>query len=208
MTSKVVQPAVQNWDKHMGTGKAAARHPNTFRSGKVSGFAYVLLLVIVASIGLLSASSLSIGSQVTRRDAERELLAIGAEFEQALKSYAGVSETTGSLARGIGPRSLQDLIKDPRFPGLKRHLRQIYADPLTGRVQWGLVIAPGGFIVGIYSSAEGIPIRRTGFEPGQVSFENAESYAGWMFGLPNASLPGTRKTVTTAESVSNTSGFQ
>ena len=208
MTSKVVQPAVQNWGKHMGTGKAAARHPNTFRSGKVSGFAYVLLLVIVATIGLLSAFSLSIGSQVTRRDAERELLAIGNEFEQALKSYAAVGVSAGGLARGVGPRTLQDLIKDPRFPGLKRHLRQIYADPLTGRVQWGLVIAPGGSIVGIYSSAEGIPIRRTGFEPGQVSFENAESYAGWMFGLPNASLPGTRKTVTTAESVSNTSKFR
>lgn len=188
----------------MGTGNAAAWRRSTFPPAKVSGFAYVLLLIIVATIGLLSASSLSIGSQVTRRDAERELLAIGAEFEQALKSYAAASGSSGSPARGVGPRSLQDLMKDPRFPGLKRHLRQIYADPLTGRVQWGLVIAPGGSIVGIYSSAEGIPIRRTGFEPGQVSFTNAESYAGWIFGLPNASLPGTRKAVTTAESDSKT----
>lgn len=184
----------------MGNGETAARRRNTFRAARVSGFAYVLLLIIVATIGLLSASSLSIGSQVTRRDAERELLAIGNEFEQALKSYAAVSGGAGGLARGVGPRNLQDLIKDPRFPGLKRHLRQIYADPLTGRAQWELVIEPGGSIVGVFSAAEGIPIQRTGFEPAKASFENAESYASWIFGLPNASFPGTRKTSSNAES--------
>ena len=183
----------------MGNGKAAEWRRSTFCTGKCSGFAYVLLLIIVATIGLLSASSLSIGSQVTRRDAERELLAIGNEFEQALKSYAAGGGNAGSLGRGVGPRSLQDLIKDPRFPGLKRHLRQIYADPLTGRAKWGLVIEPGGSIVGIYSSAEGIPIQRTGFEPGKDSFENATSYDNWVFGLRNGSLLGTRKTSLNAE---------
>jgi type II secretory pathway pseudopilin PulG len=192
----------------MGTGKADARCRGFFRTTKVSGFAYVLLLIIVATIGLLSASSLSIGSQVTRRDAEHELLAIGNEFEQALNSYARVSGTTGNLARGVGPRSLQDLLKDPRFPGLKRHLRQIYADPLTGRAQWGLVIEPGGSIVGIYSSAAGIPIQRTGFEPDRVSFENAESYANWIFGLSSASLVGARRASSNAESVSNINEFR
>lgn len=184
----------------MWTGKAVTGRRSTFRPAKESGFAYLLLLIVVAMIGLLSASSLSIGSQVTRRDAERELLAIGSEFEQALKSYAAVSGSPGGLARGVGPRSLQDLMKDPRFPGLKRHLRQIYADPLTGRAQWGLVIEPGGSIVGIYSLVEGVPIQRTGFEASKVSFENAESYASWIFGLPNASFPGTRKTSSNAES--------
>lgn len=183
----------------MGNGETAARRRNTFRAARVSGFAYVLLLIIVATIGLLSASSLSIGSQVTRRDAERELLAIGNEFEQALKSYAAVSGGAGSLARGVGPRSLQDLIKDPRFPGLKRHLRQLYADPLTGRVHWGLITDPGGAIVGVYSSAEGVPIQRTGFEITKAGFENAESYAGWVFGLPNANLPGNRRGALTTQ---------
>lgn len=191
----------------MGTGKAAAWRRSTFPPAKVSGFAYVLLLIIVATVGLLSASSLSIGSQVTRRDAERELLAIGAEFEQALKSYAAASGSSGSPARGVGPRSLQDLMKDPRFPGLKRHLRQLYTDPLTGRAQWGLVIEPGGSIIGIYSSARGIPIQRTGFESGKVSFENAESYANWIFGLPNALFPGTRKTSLNPASASKTDEF-
>lgn len=185
----------------MATGNNAVKRRTTLNPIKASGFAYVLLLITVAIIGLLSASSLSIGGQITRRDAERELLAIGNEFEQALKSYAAGGSGSVSPAFGTGPRSLQDLIKDPRFPGVRRHLRQIYADPLTGKADWGLVIEPGGSIVGVYSQAEGIPIQRTGFEPSKITFENAESYAVWRFGLTNALRHGTRKTSSGAEAV-------
>lgn len=153
---------------------------------------------------MLSAASLSVGSQISRRDAERELLATGAEFEQALKSYAGVSGNSGQAIGGFGPQTLEDLLKDPRFPSIKRHLRQIYTDPLTGRSEWGLVKTPGGFIVGVYSMADGAPIQRTGFEPAKAGFENAQSYADWVFGLPMASLPNSQRSSTVAESAART----
>lgn len=170
---------------------------------KSGGFAYVLLLIGVATIGMLSAASLSTGSQISRRDAERELLATGVEFEQALKSYAGVSGNSGQAIGGLGPQTLEELLKDSRFPGMKRHLRQIYTDPLTGRNEWGLVKAPGGFIVGVYSLAEGVPIQRSGFEPAKAGFENAQSYADWIFGLPMASLPNNHRSATAAEPAAN-----
>lgn len=158
------------------------------------GFAYLLLLITVAILGLLSASSLSIGAQVSRRDAERELIAIGNEFEQALKSYAGISGNLQAATAGAtGPGTLEDLLKDPRFPSVKRHLRQIYVDPLTGRVEWGVVRTPSGSIVGIYSLADGVPIQRSGFDATRSAFENANSYGAWIFGFADANFPGNRR---------------
>ena len=175
------------------------KRPQRLRA-RAAGFAYVFLLMTVALIGLFSAASVSLGSQASRREAERELLAVGAEFEQALKSYAGVSGGAGAGIHARGPQALEDLLKDARVPSLKRHLRQIYADPLTGRQEWGLVRAPGGFIVGVYSTAAGVPIQRAGFEAAKAEFENADAYAAWVFGLPAAALPGARRGTTAAES--------
>lgn len=159
----------------MGTGR---RRP--------LGFAYVLLLVVIALLGLLASASLSLGAAMARRDAERQLLAIGLEFQQALRSYAGVPPSATLPVAGRGPRTLEELLKDPRVPGTRRHLRQIYADPLTGRTDWGLVRDAQGHILGIHSMAQGLPIQRTAFEPTLASFEDAGSYHQWVFGLPMA----------------------
>ena len=151
---------------------------NGKRIATASGFAYVLLLVAIAVIGLTASASLSLGANMARRDAEQQLLAIGLEFQAALRSYSGGS--------GQGPRELEDLLKDPRSLGIRRHLRQIYADPLTGQAEWGTVKDAAGTVIGVYSRAEGQPIRQTGFEPALASFGEADSYAQWVFGLPAA----------------------
>ena len=157
----------------MGTGRRRQR-----------GFAYVLLLVAIAMLAMLASASLSLGAVMARRDAERQLLAIGQEFQQALRSYAGVPAAATLPASARGPRTLEELLKDPRVPGTRRHLRQIYADPLTGRTDWGLVRDAQGHIMGIHSMAQGLPIQRTAFEPALASFEEAGSYHQWVFGLP------------------------
>lgn len=151
-----------------------------------AGFAYVLLLVAVSVIGIVAGSSLSLGSQMARRDTEQSLLAIGLEFEHALRAYAGVLENATSVSAAHGPRTLEELLKDPRTPATRRYLRQIYADPMTGRETWGLVKDPAGFIVGVYSLSEGRPIKQAGFETARVDFEEAQTYAAWVFGLPRA----------------------
>lgn len=160
-------------------------------SRSVSGFAYVLLLVAIALIGVAASASLSLGASMARRDAERHLLAVGLEYQQALRSYAGVPGGAVIATGSRGPRELEDLLKDPRGPGTKRHLRQIYTDPLTGRNDWAVLRDAGGYISGIHSAAAGQPIQTTGFEPPLASFEGAERYSEWIFGLPLALRPGT-----------------
>lgn len=148
---------------------------------RTSGFAYVLLLLAVALIAIVATSAISLGAMMARRDAERELLAIGAEFQQALRSYAGVPMGTPVPGAGLGPRSLEELLKDPRVPGIRRHLRRVHADPLTGRNEWGLVLDPHGQIIGVHSLANGKPIQRAGFASRFPAFENADSYRQWVF---------------------------
>lgn len=149
------------------------------------GFAYLVLLLAIALLGLTASASISLGAAMARRDAERQLLAMGLEFQQALRSYSGISAAAPS---GRGPRTLEDLLKDPRVPGTRRHLRQVYVDPLTGRAEWGLLRDPQGHIVGVHSLAMGKPLQRTGFEPLLANFEQAESYEQWIFGLPLPAL--------------------
>ena len=149
------------------------------------GFAYVLLLIVIAVLGIVAGNTVSLGSQISRRDAEQSLLAIGGEFEAALRSYAGIGNALNA-PNARGPRALEDLLKDPRSASIRRHLRQIYADPLTGKAEWGLVKDASGAIVGVYSLADGQPIKRSGFETRQAHFEEALTYQTWIFGLPEA----------------------
>lgn len=154
------------------------------RTGRrgLRGVAYLLLLLAVALIGLSSAAAIRLGAVAARRDAEQSLLAAGTEFQRALFSYAAVATST----TGRGPRTLSELLRDPRLPGVLRHLRQIYADPLTGKADWHLVTDQEGFIIGLYSVADGVPIKRAEFQTQLIGFEEAESYRDWVFGLPGA----------------------
>ena len=90
------------------------------RTGSVPdqrGFAYLLLLLAVALIGVAASAAVTLGAAMARRDAEQQLLAIGVEFQQALRSYAGVPVGAVMPTGGRGPRSLEDLLKDPTRAG-------------------------------------------------------------------------------------------
>ena len=134
-------------------------------------------------IGLTSAFSLSAGATIARRDAELTLLSIGSEFEAGLRSYAGVGLLAGSVIGARGPRTLSELLRDNRSPQIKRHLRQIYVDPMTGKEGWGLVRDSEGFIIGVYSLSNDMPIQQDGFELRRAHFEGAKTYSAWVFGL-------------------------
>jgi type II secretory pathway pseudopilin PulG len=155
------------------------------------GFAYIFLLIAVAIVAGASANALSEGSTAGRRHAEQELLVVGQAFEAALYSYAGqrnaVRPAPSQNAIGLqGPESLEELLLDPRVPQPVRHLRKLYADPLTGGREWGLVRDIAGRIVGIHSLSGAAPIKMTGFPPPLAHFEQASTYQDWVFGLPGA----------------------
>ena len=154
------------------------------RSGRQAGqgqggFTYIGLLIIVAIISLGATASLGSGVVIQQRLAEAELLAIGLEFRQALQSYSDATP----LGQAPAPRELAELLRDPRYPGVRRHLRRIYPDPLTGTPEWGIVRFPDGRIAGIHSLKKSPTIRRTGFPTGLEGFAQAERYDEWVFAL-------------------------
>lgn len=156
------------------------------------GYSYLWLLLVIALIAAGSSAVLELQQTVARRDKEKELLWIGRQFVVALESYrTAQSYEVGSIqaaaSPGSDPRhypaSLEELLKDPRFPGTKRHLRRIFADPVMGKTEWGLV-RRSGRIVGIHSLSSEKPIKQDGFEPNEVSFAGAEHYSNWVFAAP------------------------
>jgi type II secretory pathway pseudopilin PulG len=144
------------------------------------GFSYLFMLFLVAllSVGLLAGRD--VDKTTLRRSQERELLFIGRQFQNALASY---SQIAGGNGFNNYPASLDELVEDKRFPTMKRHLRKIYADPITGKTDWGL-IKSGDRIVGVYSLADGVPLKQGGFENDQANFAGAARYSDWIFSWP------------------------
>ncbi len=142
------------------------------------GFTYVGLIVLVAIIGMVTATTLKLGSLMQRRAAEEALLDVGAAFGDALKSYANAS-TPGQR---LTPATLEELLLDPRFPTPRRHLRQIYADPITGEAKWGLLRGVDKVgIVAVYSLSDARPIKLANFDPRFVGFDNRQRLSDWKF---------------------------
>lgn len=143
------------------------------------GFTYLGLLITLAIIAIASTATIQLGSVVQRRVAEEELLAIGMEFRAALISYANATPP----GQPRSPKALQDLLKDPRYPNIRRHLRRLYADPITGKEEWGIVSAldGSGGIAGVHSLSERKPVKVGNFGSAFLGFEDAVSYQDWKF---------------------------
>ena len=167
------------------------------------GFAFLFTLLLVALLGLGLVVASDLDSTLARRERELALLQIGHEFRQALARYA-----TGrpGVAGGAYPLRLDDLVLDPR--GLKpvRHLRRLYADPITGQADWGLIRA-GGRIVGVYSLSVAQPMRQDGFDDDDANFKGASRYRDWVFLHPagRSLLPAGAATAASAASAASLS---
>ena len=143
-----------------------------------AGFTYVGLVFFVAMLGLVGAATLKVDALLRRAAAEQDLLEIGAEFSEALRSYAAATP------RGYPPvpPTLQDLLKDPRFPGTRRHLRKIFVDPVTGKSEWGIVYQGDKVgVLAVYSLSQAQPLKLANFDARFQNFENKEHLSEWTF---------------------------
>lgn len=143
------------------------------------GLIYIWVLLSVALIGLGLTVAVEVDATNTRRDKEKELLAIGRQFRVAIRSYYETPNASG-LA-GEYPARLEDLVEDTRGAKLHRHLRKVFVDPMTNQAQWG-VIKAGTRIVGVYSLSEVMPIKQDGFEADDAEKKGAQKYSQWVFG--------------------------
>ncbi|PLY46321.1 type II secretion system pseudopilin PulG [Janthinobacterium sp. ROICE36] len=144
------------------------------------GFTYLGLIILVAILGLVGAAGLKMGSLLQRQAAEQELLDIGAQFADALQSYAGATPA----GQPQQPQNLAALLRDPRFPQVRRHLRKLYVDPITGRAEWGLLYQPGSTgIIGVHSLSQAAPLKVANFEARFTGFEGKVHFSEWRFML-------------------------
>jgi type II secretory pathway pseudopilin PulG len=142
--------------------------------GPTRGFAYLSVLFAVA----VMAGGLALAGEVWHtsalREKEAELLHVGNQYRKAIERYylSGPRQY---------PRSLADLLQDPRKPVTERHLRRLYPDPIAGGNEWGLIKAPDGGIMGVHSLSEQKPFKSAHFRSRDQAFENATRYADWKF---------------------------
>lgn len=140
------------------------------------GFTYIGLLIMIAISGIALAGVGIVWHQDTQREREKELLFIGEEYRKAIGSYY---ENSPSDAKQF-PKTLNDLILDSRFPGIKRHIRKLYVDPMLREEPWGIALQQGQ-IIGIYSVSKQSPIKKTRFPVQFEAFSMAEEYSDWKF---------------------------
>ena len=141
------------------------------------GFTYLTAMFAVAVAGLLLAGTGEIWSQSRQREKERELLFIGGQFRDAIALY--YQRTPGMIKRY--PESIDELLEDKRYLSMQRYLRKIYVDPFTGNSQWGLVPAPGGGVMGIYSLSGQAAIKTENFSLRDAGLEGGSRYSDWKF---------------------------
>jgi type II secretory pathway pseudopilin PulG len=141
------------------------------------GFTYIGVLVLVALMGIALAAAGQVWHTLQQREKEQELLFIGNQFRLALSRYAG--HTPGQARRA--PLHLEELLRDPRHPGVQRYLRKIYLDPMTGSAEWGLITGPDGEIYGVHSLSGAEPLKKSNFRLADRHFEGKMKYSDWVF---------------------------
>ena len=153
---------------------------------RAAGFTYLTVLFIVALMGLGLALVGEVWHTAAVREREVVLLHVGEQYRKAIERYvlAGPRQY---------PRALEDLLMDPRKPGTERYLRRLYPDPITNNDDWGLVKAPDGGVMGVFSRSENEPLKVAGFRLVQKAFEGAEKYADWKFVFVPVAAPAARK---------------
>jgi type II secretory pathway pseudopilin PulG len=149
------------------------------------GFTYLAMLLAVALIGIGLSAAAEVWSQSRQREKEQELLFIGDQFRRAIGLY--YERTPGSVRRY--PQRLEELLEDDRYLTRQRYLRRIFADPITGEREWGIVVAPEGGIMGVFSRSADRPLKTANFSEADKAFEGASRYSQWRFTYEPASIP-------------------
>jgi type II secretory pathway pseudopilin PulG len=151
-----------------GTGRENAQRATE------GGFTYIGILVAVSVMGLLLVQVGRVWATTERREREMELLFVGDQIRAAIGAYF----TNGRRY----PVSLEDLLEDRRLPVMRRYLRRLYADPITGRADWRLIVSPtDGGIMGVASNSQLTPIKNAGFDVRDAAFEGSDCYCSWQF---------------------------
>ncbi|TRO82429.1 hypothetical protein [Trichloromonas acetexigens] len=144
--------------------------------GNQRGVTLLTVLVMVVVIGLTLGMAGTNWRALMQREREEELFWRGDQYRRAIESYQQVNH--GGLQRY--PERLEDLLRDPRSLQVKRHLRRLYSDPMTGG-DWVLVKDPAGGVKGVRSSSNDEPFKKDNFPEEYDTFVDRGKYSEWEF---------------------------
>ena len=149
----------------MPTGKSAQ-----------AGFTYLFVLMAITLIGIGLAAAGTLWRTESQRAREAELLFIGDQYRQAIRSYYMLEPALPRL-----PASIDELLEDRRRTGIVRHLRRAWRDPMTGG-EFVLIHTPDGLgIMGVHSASTDAPFKTASFELADEAFTEMRSYTEWRF---------------------------
>lgn len=139
------------------------------------GFTYLALLAAIVIIGITLGAAGKSWQAMSQRDKEAELLFRGDQYRQAIESYYLYQ------GRRQYPANIEDLLKDSRSPTGKRHLRQRFMDPFTGKDFVEVRDQLSRRIVAVHSASEKEPLRQKNFPEPYRDFEGKTKYSEWIF---------------------------
>jgi len=144
---------------------------------KQSGFTYVGVLFLVFLLGLNLSLASTLYSFNQQREKEQQLIFIGNQFRRAIAEY--YLKSPGTVKKY--PQKLEDLLSDNRFVNTQRHLRKIYLDPISLERSWGIIPAPEGGIMGIYSLSNQQVLKASNFNLVDLNLNGQLRYSDWKF---------------------------
>ncbi|ABA87854.1 type II secretion system pseudopilin TklG [Syntrophotalea carbinolica DSM 2380] len=136
------------------------------------GSTLLMVLAAMVILGLTLGIAGNSWKNIVQRDREEELFFRGDQYRRAIVSFHN--------AWGVYPKQLDELLMDRRALHVRRHLRRLYSDPMTG-APFELVRDGAGRIHGVFSADNARPFRRQGFPPEYETFGKAGSYRDWKF---------------------------
>lgn len=147
------------------------------------GFILIGLLLLIMVSGMALAQAGVKWRDAQQRDREQELIRIGEAYRLAIGRY--YNQTPGVVKDY--PPHLEALLSDNRFPTPRKHIRKLYLDTITQREGWGIIEAPSGGVMGIYSLSDKPPFKMAGFRPHLRHLNGKKYYGEWYFAyIPEA----------------------
>jgi type II secretory pathway pseudopilin PulG len=159
------------------------------------GFTFLAVMFLIVLIGTGSSVAAKRWKTAGQREKETELLFRGEAIQRAIELYYRRQAGVGQY-----PKSLEELLQDPRSASTVRYLRKLYTDPMTGG-EWALIQDEKERIKGVRSASQETPLKVANFPDTLKHFEGKETYAEWVFEFkPQASTspPTPVKTGTTS----------
>ena len=128
----------------------------------------IAMLIGAVAFALLLGTGLE-----TYLNQERRLVNAGNEIVTALEAYRAASPGSAKEL----PRSLDDLLHDPRMLADKGYLLTLPVDPVTQKQAWGVIKNNVEQIIGVHSLSTATPtwIGRL------LSLRSGDTYADWQF---------------------------